>query len=156
MPVAFDSEVSADAPAKIEFEFSAVIIDERQAQMLIFCDAEIPSAARFCDAFDVTPAAHGFFVADADDIMAEIVAWVAQVPQECAHPSIWSIPIGRGRFVGITKPPHRVEFVASGDLRFCGWQHAHAVPLPFERIRLEERLRVGLFFWHYGILLRVN
>ena len=74
------SEVSAVAPAEIELEMAAMIIDEGQPQPSVVTHGPIPAAIWVRDVIGVASDAEENLVLDSDHIKGEVVPGIPERP----------------------------------------------------------------------------
>jgi hypothetical protein len=108
--VKFRAEIAAIAPADVEFEPTALIIDEGEPQGAIATDSPVPAAIWICNTIGIAAHTCEMFVSNADDIVVEIVERIAHVPQEFSAAFIFSVPRRRDGVIGVFEPPDRVQF----------------------------------------------
>jgi hypothetical protein len=106
--VEFHAEVSPVAPTTIELESATLIIHKWQPQTFVFADGPIPAAVRIRNLIRKSADAGKRLIADADDVVVEVVKRVAHVPHEFSAGFALSIPGWRERIVCIFKPPDGV------------------------------------------------
>ena len=80
--------------------------------MVVAAHPPIPAVARVKRILGETANPSESFVGKANHVAIEIVARIAQMPQESTAALAGSVPIGRNWFVSISEPPERVEFLA--------------------------------------------
>jgi len=114
--VEFHAEIAAVAPAAVELKSAAFIVHKGEPQTFVLADRPIPAAIWIRNFIGKTSDACKWLVSDADDVVVEVVEWVAHVPHEFATTLPLSIPGRRDRIVGISKPPDRVRFLTGVEL----------------------------------------
>lgn len=93
-------------------------------------DGVVPAAFGVGNLRRIPSAAHGFFVANADDVVAEVRQGIAKIPGDIAEAGIRTIPSRGARLIGITEPPDGIDFIIEMDGRQVG-AHGHDDAVPF-------------------------
>ena len=128
--VQFYSEIAPFAPAEIKFEPVAFVINKGQIDDPAPGDGKVPAAVRVARHGGMDPVSHRLFVRHPDHIIAEVFKRVAQVPHEIPAGAIRAIPVRRARFINVSEPPDRIDFVIEVDGRKIGARHHDdAVPV---------------------------
>ena len=100
--------------------------------MVVAAHPPIPAVARVKRILGETANPSESFVGKANHVAIEIVARIAQMPQEITAALAGSVPIGRNWFISVSEPPDRVDFLAD----------AKPVPL-LGNVNYEYRVAVG-------------
>ena len=80
--VQFDSEIPGLAPAKIEFEPAAPVINKGKENNSAPGNGEVPAAVWISNFGRMTSVTHRFLVCDTDDVRTEVRERVAQPPPD--------------------------------------------------------------------------
>jgi len=83
--------------------------------VMVAAHAPIPAVVRVERFFRETANTSESFIGKANNVAIEIMAWIAQMPQESTAALAGSVPIRRNWFVGVSEPPDRVEFLAGAE-----------------------------------------
>src|ERR1035437_5718531 len=116
-------EIAARVPAEVKFKLAVLVTSEWQENNFPPRDREIPTAVGIRDDIGIAPAAHGFFVGDANDVKSKIMERIAEIPFRDAVRVGGQIPCGRHRLVGSFQPPDGIELVVEMDFRQSGLRH---------------------------------
>src|SRR5262249_6558807 len=100
--------VAAVAPTAIELESVAVIIDEGEPQTFVFADGPVPTAVWIGLSIGKSTDPREMLITNADDILVEVVKWIAQGPHEFAATFSLSIAGRRDWIVRIFEPPEGI------------------------------------------------
>ena len=106
--VEFHSKIPAVAPAQVKLKSASLIIHKGKPQAFVFADRPIPAAVRFRIFIGKSANAPKWFITDADNVVVEVMKWIAHVPHEFAATFALSIPGRRHRIIRIFEPPDRV------------------------------------------------
>ena len=109
------SKSTARTPATVGSESAPTIGDVGKWEVMIAARAPIPAVVRVERILGKSANPRESFVGEANHVAIEIVAWIAQMPQESAAALTGPVPIGRNWFVGVSEPPDRVEFLAGAE-----------------------------------------
>ena len=83
--------------------------------MVVAAHPPIPAVARVKRILGETANPSESFVGQTNNVAIEIVARIAQMPQEGTAALAGSVPIGRNWFISVSEPPDRVEFLAGAE-----------------------------------------
>ena len=110
-----NSKSTARTPATVGSESASTIREVGKWEVMVATHAPIPPVVRVERIFGKTANTSESFVGKANNVAIEIVAWIAQMPQESTAALGGSVPIWGSWFVSISEPPDRVEFLAGAE-----------------------------------------
>ena len=109
------SKSTARTPAAISSDSAPTIREVGKLKVMVATHAPIPPVVWVERIFWETADTSEWFVGKANNVAIEIVAWIAQMPQESTAALAGSVPIWGRWFVSISEPPDRIEFLASAE-----------------------------------------
>ena len=109
------SKSTARTPATVGSESAPTIGDVGKWEVMIAARAPIPAVVRVERILGETAKTNEWLVGQTNNVTIEIVARIAQMPQEITSALAGSVPIGRDWFVSVSQPPDRIDFLADAE-----------------------------------------
>jgi len=119
--VEFHPEIAGVTPAAVEHKATAVIREEWQSKPFVMAYRPVPAFVRIGDVDGMPAYADEFLVRDSNNVEGKVVAGVAQVPRSVPAAIARTIPIGRKRLVGVSKPPHWIHLLGGPEAAHLIW-----------------------------------